>query len=187
MASTSQYSIEPLSVAHNKKSFSCGVEALDLYLINMAGQDAKRYLSATFVLVENQKETILGYYTLSSMSIALDVIPEMIRKKLPRYPMMPATLLGRLAIDKNAQGKLLGERLLVDALRRSLEANRQIVSWAVIVDAINDKAVSFYKNFGFIPFEGYPMRLFLSMGTIQKLFLEKSSISKWMNHIHFDP
>ncbi len=110
-----------------------------------------------------------GYYTLSSHSIDLGELPAHVARKLPRYPLVPATLLGRLAVDRRYKGQELGERLLVDALRRALTQSAQIAA-AVTVDAIDDPAARFYGHFGFIPFPDRPDRLFLLMKTIAALF-----------------
>jgi predicted GNAT family N-acyltransferase len=91
-------------------------------------------------------------------------------KKLPKYPLVPATLLGRLAVDVRLRGKGAGEHLLMDALRRALEASREVASVAVVVDAKDDSAVSFYRRYGFIGFADQPRRLFLPMAVIEKPF-----------------
>ncbi len=91
-------------------------------------------------------------------------------KRLPRYGRLPVTLLGRLAVERSVGGHGVGEFLLVDALRRSLEAAQQIAAMAVIVDAKDERAESFYRHFDFQPFLQTPLRLFLPMGQIAKLF-----------------
>lgn len=164
------YSIEPLGKLHDRAVFSCGKETLDRYLMERASQDARRHYSASFVLVEKGERTVLGYYTLSSFGISLKDLPEEIFKKLPRYPIVPATLLGRLAVDKNQCGKGLGELLLLDALHRSLAQSDVIGSVAVVVEAKDEDAIRFYKNYEFMPFADCPDRLFLPMKTIKKLF-----------------
>src|SRR5262245_33046971 len=97
--STQSYLIEALESHHDKKSFSCGNHALDRYLQHQANQDSRRHVTATFILRVKSDLKILGYYTLSSANIELTTLPENISKKLPRYPLLPATLLGRLAVD----------------------------------------------------------------------------------------
>ena len=97
---------------------------------------------------------------------SLRELPPQTAARLPRYPLVPATLLGRLAVDRNHQGRKLGEFLLVNALRRSLAQSDEIGSVAVIVDAIDDRARSFYEHFQFIPFADQPRRLFLPMESI---------------------
>lgn len=161
---------EPLNSSHKKSDFSCGKELLDNYLHKQANQDIKRKLSACFVVKEEQTGLIKGYYTLSNNSIPLEDIPDNIRKRLPRsYKTIPATLLGRLAIDSNFQGQGLGRLILIDALKRSFQLSDTIGSFAVVVDPIDEDAKRFYDKYGFIklPDSG---KLFLPMKTIGKLF-----------------
>ncbi len=164
------YRVEALAKRHDRSGFSCGVEPLDRYLREQAGQDARKRVAAPFVLCEGQSNIVRGYYTLSALSIDAGAWPEDVVRKLPRYPVVPATLLGRLAIDKSRRGKEMGEHLLTDALRRALVASRQVASVAVIVDAKDDNAVAFYRRYEFIPFADQANRLFLPMGTIEQLF-----------------
>ena len=163
--------IEPLSNQHDRSVFDCGVDVLGRYLCEQAGQDGKKKIAATFVLIGDKVTSIAGYYTLSSTSIDVGELPDKISKKLPRYPFMPATLIGRLAIDKSYQSRGYGEILLVDALRRSLISTQQIGSVAVVVDAKDRKAKDFYEHFQFIAFENHANRLFLPMTAIQNYFV----------------
>jgi len=163
--------VEPLAQRHDRGAFSSGNEALDHYLSEQAGQDAKRRAAAPFVLVAPPDlQGILGYHTLSAFGIDLDELPSDVARKLPAYPVVPATLLGRLAVDHRHTGKGLGEFLLIDALRRALAQSAQIAATAVVVDAIDDQAVRFYEHFGFIPLPSRRNRLFLPMQTIAALF-----------------
>lgn len=166
----SQYCIDGLNMHHEKKEFSCGVEPLDRYLTGQASQDMRRRLAAIYVLTEIDTHLIIGYYTLSANSIELGALPEAIRKKLPRYPTVPSTLLGRLAVDKRYQGRNLGEHLLIDALQRSLAISRKLASLAMVVHAKDGQAIRFYVRYGFIPFADLPNRLFLPMDTIEQLW-----------------
>jgi len=102
--------------------------------------------------------------------LGLEEVYQGLAKKLPKYPVVPATLLGRLAVDVRLRGKGAGEHLLMDALRRALEAAREVASLAVVVDAKDDAAVSFYRHYDFISFADRPRRLFLPMAVIEKLF-----------------
>ena len=108
---------------HDRGSFTCGVESLDLYLKIQAGQDVRRKANAVFILSEIGEPTnILGYYTLCAMAISQGDVPEMARKHVPRYPLVSATLIGRLAVAKGRQGQRLGAVLLADALQRAFES-----------------------------------------------------------------
>nr|WP_255723190.1 GNAT family N-acetyltransferase [Flavihumibacter fluminis] len=157
-----------LSGSHNKESFSCGNILLDAYLHKQAKQDVKRKLAACFVLA--QKTVIKGYYTLSGLSINQNLLPaEMQRKLPPSYLKLPATLLGRLAVDSKHQGQGIGELLLIDALKRSYLASSEVASMAVVVDPIDAAAFKFYQKYGFLELPESD-KLFLPMATIAQLF-----------------
>jgi predicted GNAT family N-acyltransferase len=170
MAVTSNPRIEPLGKHHDRAAFDCGVAALNRYLREQAGQDGKKKIAATFILAGDAPPVIAGYYTLSSTSVNVGELPKTLAKKLPRYPLMPATLIGRLAVERRYQGKGCGELLLADALKRSLISTQQIGSVAVVVDAKDDNAKAFYTHFQFIPLVDDDHRLFLPMAAVQGLF-----------------
>ena len=159
--------LEPLASSHDRSGFESGVEPLDRYLRTQAGQDARKNMAAPFVLLLPDG-IIAGYYTLSSTSVQLAELPAQTVRKLPRYPLVPATLLGRLAVDRRQQGKGYGRFLLADALHRA--ARNEIASFAVIVDAKDDNARRFYERESFLPLPDQPMRLFRPMADIAKLF-----------------
>jgi predicted GNAT family N-acyltransferase len=161
---------EILSSKHRRSEFSCGKEMLDNYLHKQANQDIKRKLSACFVVIDKATDLIKGYYTLANNSIPQEIIPSKIQKKLPTsYKSIPATLLGRLAVDSRFQGQGVGKLLLIDALKRSYEISKTIGSFAVVVDPIDQDAEDFYVKYGFIklPDSG---KMFLPMKTINQLF-----------------
>lgn len=157
---------------HNRSEFECGQKSLDDYLQTQANQDIKKKLSACFILIEtvDSVDTIAGYYTLSNASISRELIPENLQKKFPKsYKSIPATLLGRLARNLSSKGTGLGEKLLIDALYRSHLAAKEIGSFAVIVDPIDEKAETFYESYGFIKLPDSE-KMFLAMKTIDQLF-----------------
>jgi GNAT superfamily N-acetyltransferase len=162
--------IELLDKKHNREDFDCGKELLNQYLKTQASQDIKRKLCACFVLSKPETNDILGYYTLLNNSIPLSNFPEQIQKKLPKsYTSIPATLLGRLAIDTKHQGKGIGKILLIDALKRSFGISQEIGSFAVVVDPIDTDAELFYEKYDFIklPHSG---KMFIATKTLQELF-----------------
>jgi predicted GNAT family N-acyltransferase len=167
-----KFAFEPLGLKHDRAAFSCGVEALDTYLQKQASQDAKKHAAAPFVLTPDGK-TIAGYYTLSQYSIELGDVPGELAKKLPKYPLVSATLLGRLAISVDFRGKGLGEMLLMDALHRSLKLSEQVASTGVVVDAKDEAARAFYRKYGFVELPKIDKRLFLPMATVERLFPAK--------------
>lgn len=143
------------------------MKPLDRYFRTQAGQDARKNIAAPFVLMLPNGE-IAGYYTLSSTAVNIGELPTPIMRKLPRYPLLPATLLGRLAVDKRHQGKGYGRFLLADALYRSIRS--EIASFAVIVEAKDDNARRFYERESFLPLADQPMKLFRPMADIEPLF-----------------
>lgn len=167
-----RFAVEPLGERHKRANFSCGVEALDSYLQKQAAQDARKRAAVPFVATADG-ETIAGYYTLSQYAIGLDAIPDDVARRLPKYPMVPATLLGRLAVSSEYRGQGLGEILLMDALYRSLDSSKQIGSSGVIVDAKDESAARFYKKYGFIELPKVERRLFLPMGTVEQMFRKR--------------
>jgi len=164
-----QFLTQPLGPTHDRNSFSCGVEALDNYLRKQAAQDFKKHVAVPFVLTPDGT-TIAGYYTLSQFAVRLEDLPADLAKKLPRYPLVPATLLGRLALATAFRGRGYGEALLMDALNRILQHSRAVASAGVVVDAIAAAAVAFYKKYGFIELPNILSRLFLPLGTVEQLF-----------------
>jgi GNAT superfamily N-acetyltransferase len=163
-------SVQPLQKRHTRVAFSCGDESLDRYFSQQAMQDLRRKAAAAFVFTDTNSLEILGFYTLSAETILPGDLPEEIARKLPRYPRLPATLIGRLAVAKQHHGEGIGEFLLMNALERSFKSAETVGSIAVVVEAISDRARRFYLNYDFIPFHDSGNRLFLPMGTIAKLF-----------------
>ena len=164
------FSVALLSTSHDRAAFDCGILPLNSYLQQYARQDMERGIATAYVLVPSTDTTeIAGFFTLTATAVKLTDFPEQTAKKLPKYPLVPATLLGRLAISVKYRGKGLGERLLMDALKRSLEASRVVGSAAVIVDAKDLSGVRFYERYGFKQLPEQDFRLFIAMKTIAML------------------
>lgn len=141
--------LEDLTIDRN--SFSCSVEPLETYFYKYASQDVKKGITKCFVLINKQQFGIIGYYTLSALSIPITDIPqERISKGIP-YPNIPAVLVGRLAIDTNFQNQGYGKFLIADAIYKI--KNATVGAAILVVEAKNDHAVSFYKRLGFIEFK----------------------------------
>jgi GNAT superfamily N-acetyltransferase len=163
-----RYGFAPLGEL-NRSAFSCGDEQLDRYLKERAGQDQRRGVASCFVLLDQIDGTIVGYYTLSAFGVVTTDLPASMTKRLPRYPNLPAILLGRLAVDTRYQGQGFGRRLLVDALRRALAVTSQVGAVVMMVDAKDETAARFYEAFGFTRFRDSPRRLFLPIAAIRNL------------------
>lgn len=158
--------IEPLNTGHDRQDFCCGVEVLDNYLKKQARQDIKRRISRVFVATMGDNPgTVLGYYTLSALSIELNTPPEKLARKLPKHP-IPAALIGRLAVSQTVQKHGIGKLLLADGIKRTLAVSDQIAVYALIVDAIDESAEEFYRQYGFRRLSDDIPRLFLPLKTI---------------------
>lgn len=157
------------SQKHIRSGFCCGKESLDTYIRKQASQDLKKRVSTVFVLIDDPDMYVLAYYTLSSYTVDITALEENFAKRLPRYPALPATLLGRLAVDNDQKGKRFGELLLIDALKKSLDASMQVASLAVIAEALDERALSFYTKYGFKQFDQAPMKLYLPMKSVEEL------------------
>jgi ribosomal protein S18 acetylase RimI-like enzyme len=162
-APAAQFRIEPLSGAHDRSRFVSGSAPLDRYLREQVSQDIKRRITACFVAVDIKTQDVVGFYTLTATSVALDALAPEIVKKLPRYPVVPAALLGRLAVSVTFQGRGLGAALLADALLRTARVEMGV--FAMIVDAKDDAAQRFYEKHGFTLLAGEQRRLVLPIAT----------------------
>lgn len=158
-----QFRVEPLSSTHDRSQFVSGSAPLDRYLREQVSQDIKRRIATCFVAVDIQTLDIAGFCTLTATSVALDALsPELVRK-LPRYPVVPAALLGRLAVAVKAQGKGLGAALLADALLRVVRVEMGI--YAMLVDAKDEAVQRFYEKHGFTLLAGEARRMVLPIAT----------------------
>jgi GNAT superfamily N-acetyltransferase len=166
------FRLELLGREHDRGRFTCGVESLDVYLKTQASQDMRRKANAVFVLVPTASpQKIAGYFTLCAYGIAPGVIPEEARKHIPKYPVVSATLIGRLALSLDFQGKGLGSFLLAEALRKAWANAAVVGSSMVVVDAIDENAARFYVAHGFVRLPD-SMRLMLPMRTIAAMASE---------------
>lgn len=160
--------ISLLEKSHNRKYFECEEQSLTDYIRNQVSQDIEKKLAVCFVAADKDMN-VMGYYTLTSESLGREMIPLKHLKKLPKQYNAPVILLGRLARHIKEKGTGLGEHLLIDALFRAYTlSERSIGAMAVVVDPINDSAVSFYKKYGF---EQLPdsEKMFLPMRVIKQL------------------
>ena len=161
-----RFVIEKLSHRHDRSAFDCGVAELNDYLKKYSGQHERRGISRTYVAVEESETSALGYYSISSGAVAFDTVLD----NLPRYP-VPIALIGRLAVDKGARGRGLGEMLLVHALRSAQRASEVVGIYGVVVDAWDEAARKFYLKYGFNELRDDRLHLYLSMKVIRQLKL----------------
>lgn len=169
MTAAAEFQVVALAKVHDRAAFSCGVEALDRYLQSQASQDMRRKANAVFVMVRPKTPArITGYFTLCAYGLGQGAVPEEARKYIPRYPLVSATLIGRLAVEKPEQGRGVGAALLGRALRMAYENADVVGSSMIVVDAIDESAATFYEAHGFVRLAN-SMRLILPTAMIAGL------------------
>ena len=162
------WAIERLRPRHDRTVFDCGNDLLNSWLNLRASQFEKRDLARTYVATKGTAQLVLGHYAIANHRVLHAVLPTAEAKGLPRLD-VPVVLLGRLAVDRSAQGQGVGSLLLIDALRRAQHLAQHVGVRAVEVDAIDDAACRFYQRIGFKPLLDDPKHLFLSMHVIRGL------------------
>lgn len=166
MANTHQnIEISKLSSKFDVAKFESSKEQLDVYIKRYASQNQKKNIGTTWILHFAEENQIIGYYTISTSHISTEILPDKLRRKLPRYP-VPVIRLAKLCIDDNFQKKGYGALLLKDALKRIKVISENVGCFAVIVDAIDISAKMFYEKYGFIAFEDNEFCLFLAIKSI---------------------
>jgi GNAT superfamily N-acetyltransferase len=173
------FRIEPLDTSrHDRANFECGVEELDRYLKTQAAQDMRRKASAVFVMTPlDAPSQIAGYFTLSAMALEQTDVPKAARRHIPRYPLVSATLIGRLAVAKERQGQGLGSILLASALRKAYDNADVVGSSMIVVEAIDERAVRFYEAHGFVRLPE-SMRLIIPMRAIGSTITPEASTAE---------
>ena len=161
--------IERLDRTHVRDRFECRVPSLDNFLRALVSQYEKRNLGRTYVAVRGTDPQVLGYYPISSGAVAFETLPAEGSKKLPRHR-VPVVLVARLAVDRSAQSQRLGERLLTDALARSVDLSAKLGIHAVVVDAVDQKAKAFYEKYQFTALLDGELHLYLPIATIAAAF-----------------
>lgn len=163
-----KFQIEPLAKRHDRVAFSCSNGELNRYLKTVANQDMRKMVTVVYVATPDRRN-IAGYYSLSQYSVDLSSLPDEHRAGLPKYPQVPATLLGRLAVDQRYQGIGLGGLLLANALKRSFSTASAVGSATVVADAKDDAAKLFYLHHGFVALPEFPNRVVLPMSAVQRI------------------
>jgi predicted N-acetyltransferase YhbS len=154
-----------LAAQHDRAAFECGSAPLDLYLKQYARQDRDRHMAQVYVRCAPDTVQAIGYDALSAFAVSRTDLPPAAVKKLGRHALVPAVLLGRLAVDSRWNGRGVGGNLLIDALRRAHDASAVAAAAVVIVHA-KDGAAGFYERHGFQPFVDEPDHLFLPMAAV---------------------
>lgn len=163
--------IQRINKTVNRKSFNCGVKALNEYFQKHARQNDEKGIGSCFVALDDNG-TVVGYYVYSMAEILKSSLPLEKARGIPGYP-VGAIRIGRLARDTSVRGKGFGNILLKDCLRRivSLSGNPNIPGFRfIVVDAKDQHAINFYQKFGFIPFLDQANALFLPLETIKRAY-----------------
>jgi len=166
--SDAPWTVELLAKRHKRDSFESGEPALDEFLRKFARQNQEENVGRTFVATERGSAEVFGFYTLMVASIARELFDEASVKRVPRYP-VPVAHLGRLGVSKKAQGRGLGEHLLVHALSQILRVSEIIGIFAVEVRAKHESARKFYAKYGFVSLKDDPLHMYLPMSAIETL------------------
>jgi len=158
---------EPISKKHDREGFDCGEDALNEFLRRHARRSHELGGAKTFLAIDNaDNETILGFYSLSTASVAYARTPEIVRRGLARHD-VPGFRLARLAVDLKLQGQGLGGQLLLAAARRCLLASAEVGGVVLVIDAKNERVAAWYASYGAVPLLDAPLSLLLPLATIE--------------------
>lgn len=157
------FEVALLDASHDRSGFDCGTPTLNRYLAEQASQDMRRRVASCFV-ARDDAGRIAGYYTLAAASVPLTEPPALVTKKLPRYRAVPTVRMGRLAVDLSFKGRGLAGALLADALARCMRS--EIAAYALLVDAKDEQASTFYQHHGFTPLPEASLTLSLPLASV---------------------
>lgn len=164
----SAFAIEKLRGDHDLSLFDCGKEELNRFLTRFALANQQAQSAQTYVAC--QGASVVGYYSLTFGSVAHDQPPERVKKGLARHP-IPVMILARLAIDRQFQGKGLGQGLLKNALERTARAAEIGGLRAILIHAKDESAWVFYEHFNFEPSPTDPYHFYLLVKDLKRLAL----------------
>ena len=150
----------PLATAHVLDAFECGEASLDEWLKRRALANQSSGASRTFV-VADETAKVMGYYALAAGGVSHEFVTSGVRRNMPDP--VPVLVLGRLAVDRSAQGMRLGSALLQDAVERAAAVAENAGVRALLVHALHDRAKSFYEGYGFRPSPVHPLTLMLRL------------------------
>jgi len=168
--------IEPLGrKTHDRAAFSCGVAQVDTYLRNLAAGFQDVDATRLWVACLDDGPGVSGFYAMNAHALDLTTLPEPIRKKLPRYPTVPAIYLSVMGVDQSLQGHGIGKFLLADAMRRAAAIAEQIGAAFMVIDPLNDDAARLYASLKFVELPDQPSRrMLLSMKQVRAAVVASS-------------
>jgi GNAT superfamily N-acetyltransferase len=162
-----RFAIGPLAKVHKRADFTCGNDRIGSYFRETVSPDVTCKYAICFMAREIATDRVAGFYTLSPSTVPLNEVPEPLAKKPPRYPTVPAVLIGWLGRHSDYAGQGLGEALLFDAIKTV--ATAPIGAHAIFADVLDDGAAAFYTAFGFTPLVRRPHTLYLPVTTASSL------------------
>jgi ribosomal protein S18 acetylase RimI-like enzyme len=167
----SRLRVEPLDRGkHDRAAFSCGVDRLDNFIKRTAANQADEDFTKVYVAIEPPSNQVLGYYSLSAHVIDVESLPESDRKRMPRYPTIPAIYLSMIAVNAAVQGRGLGTFLVAEAFKICVSVADKIGSYFIVLDALNNDAARLYRRLGFqdLPAPGRETRMLMAMAKVRK-------------------
>lgn len=156
----------PLAAGDSVEEFDCGVPSLNVWLSRHARAAATAGSARTFVVLDSRRDRLAGYHALAAASVRHATATERVRRDMPRHP-IPVILLARLAVDRRVQGRGLGAWLLADAMRRAASAAEAVGIRALVVQAVDDAARTFYEHHGLSPSVTDPQHLMILIKDIR--------------------
>ncbi len=156
---------------HNVSGFTCGEQALDLWLTDQAATAAKRGTARTWVWLDGE-DKVVGYYALAAHKVTREQVPSRIGRGGPAE--IPAVLLARLALSEHLHGRGLGAVLVADALERVVIVTGTVAARLVVVDALTEAVAHFYEKLGFRRIPG-SLRLVQKIADIEAAFTTGAS------------
>ncbi len=161
--------IETLKKEHDRSGFDCGIEALNLFLQNIARQHIVKGISKTFVIIEDTHQIeVLGFFTLAFCEIVVEKMPHKYARKYPSKA--PGAKLARLAVDIKFQRKGYGAMMIMNAIERVITVSENLGIIGFFVDAKDNDAKAYYEQFGFMPFPDNPLELFIPLETLKQSY-----------------
>lgn len=155
---------QPLAATHLLKDFECGEHVLDDWLKRRAMNNQLSGASRTFVAVDVENR-VRGFYAMAAGAVSHQLATSVVRRNMPDP--VPVMVLGRLALDRRAQGIRLGAAMLRDAVNRAIAVSRNTGVRALLVHALHERAKQFYENYGFQESPHHPMTLMLRLNTVK--------------------
>ncbi len=155
---------QPLAATHLLNDFECGEHVLDDWLKRRAMNNQYSGAGRTFVVVDEENR-VRGYYAMAAGAVSHQLATSAVRRNMPDP--VPVMVLGRLAVDRRAQGIKLGAAMLQDAVNRAIAVSRNTGVRALLVHALHEQARQFYAHYGFQESPQHPMTLMLRLHTVK--------------------